>query len=139
MVVTFESAEALKQSKQEILDHFWNKDVFAPSNVIKSMDAMMKEIKSVETWRANPQLQGRMKCLAHTKKCWEEWQANKKARFEFLHCETLNTLVLTMTCTVPMRSKVYDIFQEEAKKPIEKPKAVEPFVGRSKSKLGSRL
>lgn len=136
MIVTFESAAALKASKDDVLQGFWNKDVLNPANIVQTMDALMKEIQQVDAWRSSPQLQSRMKCLAHTKKCWEEWgsaSTKKNAQFQFSHYETLNVLVLTMTSSVPMRSKVYDFFKEEAKKPIAKAQAVEPFVG-TKSK-----
>jgi hypothetical protein len=134
VVVTFESAKALAQQKEDILKTFWNKDVLTPASVIESMQAMMEQIQSEQGWRSDPQMQSRMRCLAHTKKCWEEWASDgnngqKKAKFHFSHHETLNTLILTMTSTVPMRSTVYDFFKEESKKPLQRPQAVEPFVG----------
>lgn len=130
VLVTFENAKALEAARGKILDKIWNKEFMSPSNLIKKTDAAMQEISNVEGWRSVVQLSNQMKCYAHFKKCLEEWMSIKNAKFSYTSSATLNILVLTLTCTVPIRSEVYDIFKEEAKKPVEKPTATDPFVVR---------
>jgi hypothetical protein len=128
VVVTFENAEALKQFKAPI-SSAWNPNSITPAIMIQKTQAQMDDIQAkCAEWRSSPQMRSKMKCLAHTKKCYEEWQENKKARFAFACYETLNCLILTLSCNVPVRGKVFDMFLEEAKKPVDKPKAVDPFV-----------
>lgn len=129
IITTFDSAKSLESYKQLIVDRIWNANVMTLDFIIQQMDIEIQAIQNTtDTWRSVPQLVSQVKCLAHGKKCFEEWKANKNTKLHFSSCATLNTLILTMTCTVPVRDEVYDVFEEEAKKPVDQPKATDPFV-----------
>lgn len=111
VIVTFESAEALKSFSKPIATA-WNSGTITPAIMIQKSQEMMDEIeKTCESWRSIYQMRSKMKCLAHTKKCYEEWQANKNAKFAFASYEVLNCMVLTMSCSVPVREEVFDVFK----------------------------
>ena len=135
IIVTFESADALRQHRSAITS-CWNASNINPSIMIAKTQAQMDQVQKVcEAWRSMPSARSQMKCLSHTKKCFEEWQAaGKQAKFAFAVYETLNCMVLTMSCNIPVRADVYNMFEEEAKQPVEKPMAVQPFVVSTKPK-----